>query len=160
MNAVSREILFLTLEIRDCTLEDIPRVLAIESVSFDDPYPESLFISFLERFPSGFRVAESNGTLAGYGVILQLRDVHTFVITSLAVHPDFKRAKIATRLLEDSVSIARKNGAMRIRLQVAVDNIAAQNLYSKFGFVKTHIIKNYYRRGLDGIEMELELELA
>ncbi len=148
----------MTLEIRDCALEDIPRVLAIENVSFDDPYPESLFISFLERFPSGFRVAESNGTLAGYCVILALRDAHTFVITSLAVHPDFKRKKIATHLLEDAVSIARKNGAMCLTLQVAVDNIAAQNLYSKFGFVKNQIIKNYYRKGLDGIEMELELD--
>ncbi|MGA2874205.1 MAG: N-acetyltransferase [Nitrososphaerales archaeon] len=150
----------MSLEIRDCRLDDIPRVLAIESVSFDDPYPESLFVSFLERFPSGFRVAERNGTLAGYCVILRLGDVHTFVITSLAVHPDFKKSKIATRLLEDASSIARKKGAMRIRLQVAVDNIAAQNLYLKFGFVKTHVIKDYYRKGLDGIEMELKLELA
>jgi len=63
-------------------------------------------------------------------------------------------------LLEDASSIARKKGAMRIRLQVAVDNIAAQNLYLKFGFVKTHVIKDYYRKGLDGIEMELKLELA
>jgi len=150
----------LSLKIRDCGLDDIPGVLAIESVSFDDPYPESLFVSFLERFPSGFRVAVRNGTLAGYCVILRLGDVHTFVITSLAVHPDFKKSKIATRLLEDASSIARKKGAMRIRLQVAVDNIAAQNLYLKFGFVKTHVIKDYYRKGLDGIEMELKLELA
>jgi [ribosomal protein S18]-alanine N-acetyltransferase len=152
--------LFLSLKIRACGLDDIPRVLAIERVSFDDPYPESLFVSFLERFPDGFRVAERNGTLAGYCVILRLSDIHAFVITSLAVHPDFKRSKIATRLLEDAYSIARKNGAMRMRLQVAMDNIAAQNLYSRFGFAKTHVIKDYYRNGLDGIEMELRLELT
>ena len=69
------------------------------------------------------------------------------IITSLAVHPDFKRTKIATRLLEDAISIARKNGATRIALQVAVDNIAAQKLYSKFGFVDKRIIKNYYGKG-------------
>ena len=146
--------------IRDCEIEDIPRILTIENLSFDDPYPESLFISFLEGFPSGFRVAENNGTIAGYCIILPLRDVHTFVITSLAVHPDFKRTKIATRLLEDAVSIARENDAMRIRLQVAVDNISAQNLYSKSRILKTRIIKDYYKKGLDGIEMELELDLA
>ena len=149
-----------SLTIRDCTIEDIPKILAIENLSFDDPYPESLFISFLQGFPSGFRVAENNDAIAGYCVILPLRDVHTFIITSLAVHPDFKRTKIATRLLKDAVSIARENDAMRIRLQVAVDNIAAQNLYSKSGFSKTRIIKNYYKKGLDGIEMELELHLA
>ena len=150
--------MFLQFVIRDCAVQDIPRVLAIERLSFDDPYAESLFLSFLERFPSGFRVAESDGTLTGYSIILPLRDRQTTVITSLAVHPDFKRKKIATRLLADAIAIAKKIQAPSITLQVAVDNIAAQSLYSKFGFTKIGIIKDYYGNGLDGIEMKLLLD--
>ncbi|HVB12605.1 MAG TPA: N-acetyltransferase [Nitrososphaerales archaeon] len=145
--------------IRDCAIDDIPQVLGIENVSFDDPYPESLFISFLQRFPKGFRIAETIDRLVGYSVILPWKD-RRMIITSLAVHPDFKRTKIATTLLEDAVSIARKNGMTQITLQVAMDNTAAQKLYSKFGFVGTSIIKNYYGKGRDGIEMELNRDRA
>lgn len=144
--------------IRDCVVQDIPKVLAIENLSFDDPYPESLFLSFLERFPAGFRVAESDGNLSGYSVIIPLQYRNTAVITSLAVHPSFKRNKIASRLLADAVAIARKFRAPSITLQVAVDNYAAQSLYSKFGFTKTGTIKNYYGMEHDGFEMILPLE--
>ncbi|MDG6906619.1 MAG: GNAT family N-acetyltransferase [Nitrososphaerota archaeon] len=144
--------------IRYCVVQDIPEVLAIENLSFADPYPESLFLSFLERFPIGFRIAESDGNLSGYSVILPLQDKNTVVITSLAVHPNFKRNKIATRLLIDAMKIARKFKSPSITLQVAVDNIAAQSLYSKFGFTKTGAIKNYYGRGHDGLEMRISLK--
>lgn len=152
-------IVFLRFIIRDCTVKDISGVVAIENVSFDDPYPESLFVSFLNKFRSGFRVADSNGILVGYSIILPSAERHTAVITSLAVRPDFKRTKIGTRLLEDAISIAEMIEAPSITLQVAVNNIAAQALYSKFGFVKIRIIKDYYRNGLDGIEMKLLLEM-
>lgn len=144
--------------IRNCDVQDVPRVLEIEKVSFDDPYPESLFLSFLERFANGFRIAEYRGALVGYSVLLPLHDRNTAVITSLAVHPDFKRNKIATNLLTDAIIIARKIEAPSVTLQVAVNNIAAQTLYSKFGFTKTRIIRDYYRKGLDGIEMVLSLK--
>ncbi len=146
--------------IRNCTLQDIHQVLAIENASFDDPYPESLFVSFLRQFPTGFRVAESAGTLTGYSVILPMKDIHTMVITSLAVHPNFKREKIATRLLKDAVSISVRNGATLLELQVATDNVPARELYRKFNFVQTGIINDYYGRGKDGIEMELRLDDA
>jgi [ribosomal protein S18]-alanine N-acetyltransferase len=150
----------LTLIIRNCTLQDIHQVLAIENASFDDPYPESLFVAFLRRFPAGFRVAESAGTLAGYSAILPMKDTHTMVITSLAVHPNFKREKIATRLLEDAVSISARNGATLLELQVAADNLPARELYRKFNFVQTGIMNDYYGKGKDGIEMELQLDDA
>jgi len=149
----------LPLVIRDCEIDDIPQVLEIENVSFDDPYPESLFVSFLQRFPKGFRVAEIIHRLVGYSIILPWKG-QCMIITSLAVHPDFKRSKIATTLLEDALSIAIKNGTTQITLQVAIDNTAAEKLYSKFGFVGTSIIKNYYGKGKDGIEMELKLDRA
>ncbi|MHB1868787.1 MAG: GNAT family N-acetyltransferase [Nitrososphaerales archaeon] len=150
---------YLPLVIRDCAIEDIPQVLEIENVSFDDPYPESLFVSFLQRFPKGFRIAEIIDRLVGYSIILPWKG-QCMIVTSLAVHPDFKRSKIATGLLEDAVSIARKNGMAQIALQVAVANTAAQKLYSKFGFVGTRSIRDYYGKGRDGIEMELRLDRA
>ena len=145
--------------IRDCAIEDIPQVLEIENLSFDDPYPESLFISFLQRFPKGFRIAEIIDRLVGYSIVLPWKG-QCMIITSLAVHHDFKRSKIATGLLKDAISISRKHGMAQIVLQVAVGNTAAQKLYSKFGFVETRSIRNYYGNGRDGIEMELRLDQA
>ena len=150
----------LEMKVRDCRRDDIPMILEIENLSFDDPFPESLFISYLERFPNGFRVAVCNEKLSGYSILIPQEERSTAIITSLAVHPKFKRQKIATKLLLDAFSIARRIQMPKITLQVRVDNIAAQNLYSKLGFAKTGIIKDYYRKGLDAIEMRLLLELA
>ncbi len=146
-------------QIRDCATVDIPKVLAIEKLSFDDPYPQSLFKTFLQRFPEGFRVSETRGNVVGYCIILPLKkDKRTMILASLAVHPDFKRKKLGTKLLEDAVSIATRNQSIRISLQVAVNNLAGLELYSKFGFIRVGTIKNYYGRGQNAIQMEYALD--
>ncbi|MGI0091060.1 MAG: GNAT family N-acetyltransferase [Nitrososphaerales archaeon] len=147
------------LKIRDCVEEDIPGILEIENASFDDPYPQSLFLAFRRRFPRGFRVAESEGQIVGYCIISPWKNKQTMIITSLAVRPEFKRSKIATNLLKDALLLAKVSPtAMSILLQVAVDNIAAITLYEKFGFVHSRLIKNYYGKNRDGIQMELVLK--
>ncbi len=143
---------------RDCTFQDLEKVLEIERISFDDPYPESLFVSFLEKCPSGFRIAESAGILVGYCVILPWKRNDTMVITSLAIAPPFRQSKVATSLLEDAITIARqRNGVRRLVLQVSMENIAARRLYAKFGFVKTLDLKDYYGEGKNGVEMKLDI---
>jgi ribosomal-protein-alanine N-acetyltransferase len=144
--------------IRECRMGDIKDILKIENLSFDDPYPESLFLSFLSNFPEGFRIAESSGSVVGYCVILPWKGTASMVLTSLAVSPQFRRNKIGTRLVEDAMEIARKRkGVKKIFLQVSSGNIQAQRLYSRFGFVKTRILDSYYGNGKDGVEMSLEL---
>ena len=79
------------------------------------------------------------------------------LIASLAVKPERKRSGIGSALLQDAVRISREARAKKIILQVAENNLAAKELYSKHGFVAAGKIPNYYGRGRDAIKMELFL---
>ncbi|MDG6994662.1 MAG: GNAT family N-acetyltransferase [Nitrososphaerota archaeon] len=145
--------------IRDCKSSDLARVYEIEKLSFDEPYPLSLFKKMLHEYPAGFRVAEYDGLLQGYCVITRTRDERVMLVASVAVHPDFKKRGVASLLIHDAVSRIRtlEPKTARLVLQVSVDNIPAQKLYAKAGFTYKHEIKNYYGRNRDAFEMELEL---
>ncbi|MCL4518830.1 MAG: GNAT family N-acetyltransferase [Thaumarchaeota archaeon] len=147
------------LVIRDCTNSDLARVYEIEKLSFEEPYPLSLFMTMFAEYPQGFRVADYNGLLQGYCAVTPAKEEGVMLITSIAVHPDFKKHGIAYALIQDAISRVRKNEpkATRLVLQVSVDNIAAQKLYAKIGFMYLHGIKNYYGRSKDAFEMELKL---
>ena len=66
-------------------------------------------------------------------------------ITTLAVHPDFRREYVGERLLVHNVLSARKNGALWLTLEVRTSNEAAKELYFKYGFKNLGVRKRYYQ---------------
>src|SRR5262249_59372448 len=56
----------------------------------------------------------------------------------------FRGRKIGERLLQALMEEATYRGADRATLEVRENNIAAQNLYRKYGFRDAAIRKNYY----------------
>ena len=66
-------------------------------------------------------------------------------ITTLAVHPDFRREYVGERLLVKNVLSARKNGALWLTLEVRTSNEAAKQLYFKYGFKNLGVRKRYYQ---------------
>ena len=65
-------------------------------------------------------------------------------ILSLAVLPDFRTKAIARKMLED---IFHRLSALKVEqvfLEVAADNHPAINLYTKSGFIRSGLRKNYY----------------
>lgn len=145
------------MSIRECRKEDFRNVLEIENASFSKPFSESLFKTFLAKFPRGFRIAESRGGLVGYSIIFPHQRDDTMVLISVAVDPDERRMKIGSTLLQDAITLAVDLGAKRMNLQVATENSAAKNLYSRFGFRKTRDLPDYYGIGKNALEMELLL---
>jgi ribosomal-protein-alanine N-acetyltransferase len=67
-------------------------------------------------------------------------------IISMGVHPRARRQSIATQLLSRMYACGRENGAARIYLEVAADNIDALFLYRKQRFTKVGERPNYYTR--------------
>jgi ribosomal-protein-alanine N-acetyltransferase len=66
-------------------------------------------------------------------------------ITTLAVHPDFRRMHVGERLLVNDIIQARKVGADWITLEVRVSNESAQRLYGKYSFRSLGVRRNYYQ---------------
>lgn len=140
--------------IRECKKEDLQKVLVIENSSFDQPFSESLFKTFIAKFRPGFRIVESADRLIGYSIIFPHQRSDSMILMSIAIDPDYRRMKTGSALLWDAISLASNFGAKRMILQVAEDNLAARNLYTKVGFKQTQDLKDYYGKGRDGVEME------
>jgi [ribosomal protein S18]-alanine N-acetyltransferase len=131
-------------------------------MSFDDAYPYSLFVTFLNDLPNGFRLAVGDKDLiVGYCVLSRTKRSSVLMISSIAVRPDFQRQGVGLNLLRDAIRIAGELSALtpieKILLQVGVNNLAAQSLYTKLGFRPVGKIRNYYGEGKDGIQMEFPL---
>ncbi len=78
---------------------------------------------------------------------------------NLAVHPDWKRKGIGSRLVEETLSISRDNGVNKVHLEVRQSNDQAKRLYEKFGFQVIAVRPNYYTHPReDAVLMALDLE--
>jgi [ribosomal protein S18]-alanine N-acetyltransferase len=68
-------------------------------------------------------------------------------ILALGVLPNYRRAGVASTLLDAVTAEGQRRGTRRLFLEVAADNIAARALYRAHGFVQVGRRRNYYRRG-------------
>jgi len=82
--------------------------------------------------PLKFLVAEANGKIVGSTIVNNQRK--SGYISTVMVHPDYRRKGIATRLVTDALSYIRRRKMARAVLHVTSTNAAAKNLYSKLGF--------------------------
>ena len=87
-------------------------------------------------------VAEIDGQIAGYAGLWQIVDEGH--ITNVAVAPQFRRQKLATAILEAFLAEGRARGIRAFTLEVRASNIAAQELYRKFGFQSAGERPGYY----------------
>ena len=69
----------------------------------------------------------------------------TWILANVAVHPEYQRQGIAKQLVEASMEMIEKRGGRRVILQVNYDNVAAQRLYERYGFIYERAW-NWWRR--------------
>jgi ribosomal-protein-alanine N-acetyltransferase len=118
-------------------------VLRIEAHNPHRPWSLGLFMSEL-RQPEArvYAVALGGGGVVGFaGELFSTTDAH---ITTIATHPDWRRARIATQLLLVLAREARRHGMTALTLEVAASNEPAQALYRRFGLAPVGVRKNYY----------------
>ena len=79
-------------------------------------------------------------------------------LTSLAVHPQFRRKGIGRSLLLILFEEARSRGAVKAILEVSSKNIAARALYNGLGFKTTGSRKRYYSNGGEALIQSCSLD--
>lgn len=146
--------------IRRMTMDDIPAVVAIDRMSFPNPWPERSYIYELQHNPtSRLLVAEvceeGDCQVVGFiGFWFVIDEAH---ISTLAVHPNFRGHRIGDRLLALALRTAEEMGGFLVSLEVRESNQVARQLYQKFGFKKVGRRKRYYRHNNeDAIVMVLD----
>lgn len=125
-------------------VRDLSDILKIERLSFTTPWSRGAFLSeLLENDRAYYLVARCGEPAVGYiGVWIIAGEGH---ITNVAVHPDFRRNGVGTRLLNAIGELAREKGASRLTLEVRRSNTSAQRLYAALGFESAGIRRGYYR---------------
>lgn len=88
-------------------------------------------------------VAKINNKVVGMATVIKNYDIVEelkpfLTVWNLGVHKDYRRMKIATKLLEHIYSYAKENGCAFIALLAQKDNIAAQKLYNSAGYEEAY----------------------
>jgi len=147
--------------IRPMELRDVARVREIDVASFSLPWPERSFrFEITENPASRLWVAEiqkPDGQELVVGMIVMWQVMDEAHIGTFAIHPDYRQRGIGQRLLAESLLQVHEMGVRQCYLEVRRSNLAAQNLYKKFGFQITSVRSRYYRdNNEDALIMTLE----
>lgn len=133
------------LEIAPMSVDHLNAVLEIEKGSFPFPWPQdSIYKEIVKNDYAYYFVArlKDEDKVIGYGGIWVLfEEAH---VTTLAVHPLYRRAGTGSLLLSNLLQEALSRGAEQVFLEVRDSNRAARALYERYGFKKIGRRKNYY----------------
>ena len=142
--------------LRKMTVEDIPAVVALDQMSFSLPWPERSFrFELTDNSASRCWVAEKDERVVGMLVAwLFVDEAH---IATIATHPEYRRQGVGQKLLAYMLQSAMREGAQSSFLEVRESNLAAQEMYRKFGYEEVGRRKRYYKdNDEDAILMNLE----
>ncbi len=140
----------LQIAIRLANRNDIPTVLAIAAQTPTASHwtPEQYFQVAAQGI---LAVAESPTSLCGFIAAQTLTDV--WEIQNVVVVPEFRRKRVAEKLVRDLMQSARDKHAARILLEVRESNLAARALYEKLGFTVDGTRNGYYKNPREGAIM-------
>ena len=120
---------------------DLPEVLAIESAIYTHPWTHG---NFADSLRAGYDCCtwRIDGELVGYFILMAAAgEAHLLNLSVAARH---QRRGHGTALLRQAAAIARQRGANNVFLEVRPSNRAAQHLYTRFGFRKIAVRRDYY----------------
>ncbi len=131
-------------QIRPLRWWELPEATALEPVLFGaDAWSPELFWSELAQHETRHYVASWDGqTMTGYAG-LSATAGEAWVQT-IGVAPGHRRRGLATDLLRELTTEARRRGASTIWLEVGAGNTAAQALYARHGYATVGRRRGYY----------------
>ena len=128
--------------IRRMRPSDIEHVSRIERQSFSTAWNANAYVTELSNPAAIYLIVTANDAIIGYGGLWVIMDeAH---ITTVAVVPEWRGARVGERLLSEMLATARREGATRATLEVRSSNEPAQRLYKRYGFIKAAVRKAYY----------------
>lgn len=133
--------------VRKMQPEDLLQVCEIEKDNFSLPWSEKSFLESMERNDTLFLVALNGEEVAGYlGCYCVAGEGE---ITNVAVKSSYRRQGIGGKLLETLYEEAKALHTREFFLEVRESNEAAIGLYSRQGFVKEGVRKNFYEQPVE-----------
>lgn len=134
---------------------DIEEVMRIEHGIY--PYPWTAG-NFSDSLVSGYvcKVAELDGAMVGYAVLMPLLDDSNLLTIGIATA--HQRKGLGEELLHSMMTLARDAGIRSMILEVRPSNSAALALYRKCGFREIGLRRAYYPADNNGREDAIVME--
>lgn len=128
---------------REIEANDIDDVYKVEETSFAIPWTKEALKNAAERNDTVYLAAIFDKKIVGFiGAWIIAGDAE---ITNVAVLPEFRGKKIASKLMKAFIKKAKSEGATAMTLEVRPSNIPAIALYKKFGMEEKGRRKKYYQ---------------
>ncbi|RJO62213.1 MAG: ribosomal-protein-alanine N-acetyltransferase [Dehalococcoidia bacterium] len=145
----------MTYRVRKMRWEDVEQVRGIDLTCFPTMLPPTNYKTEFINPMAHYLVAYDDSQLAvmndpgnqnqlvvGFiGLWYMASEMH---VINLAVHPDYRHKGIGEILLIHAIELSVELKAILITLEVRVSNLAAQELYSKYGFSERGVRRAYY----------------
>ncbi len=125
--------------------DDVGDVFEIEKIIHPNHHwsKESFYNELANNLARYWCVKDENKKICAYiGYWMIFEEAH---ITTLGVHPDYRRLQLAQALMVKAVEDCYSEMIKYITLEVRESNIPAITLYEKFLFESIGVRKNYYQ---------------
>jgi [ribosomal protein S18]-alanine N-acetyltransferase len=146
------------MKIRRAEQKDLHFIVEIEGLCFPEEttFPPGMFV-YLIRYAAALVASESDDKVVGF--VMGYISGRGGAFYTLDVHPTFRKKGVGSMLIQALEEELHALGAKAIRLEAALDNPEAMNLYRKAGYRGRELVRNYYGRGKDAVRMWKELDV-
>ncbi|MBM0103194.1 GNAT family N-acetyltransferase [Steroidobacter sp. S1-65] len=118
-----------------------------------DPMPAEAFVPIFQELLDcrSFYVFERDGKVAGFIRSSRQpgRAAHVAYLGTFAVSPDWHGTGVARQIMEETIALLKKQGVLRLELQLEPDNPRALAFYTKLGFQQEGRLRAAYKRAGD-----------
>ncbi|MDF1610237.1 peptidase C39 family protein [Hoeflea sp. YIM 152468] len=141
--------------IRPATIGDIDALVAIETVVFPaDRISRRSFRTLIDRPTAETLVAEADGQICGYAMILFRAGAALARLYSLAIAPGQAGKGYGRALLAAAENAAMEHDRILLRLEVREDNTTAISLYKNAAYRRIGRVADYYADGMAALRFE------
>jgi ribosomal-protein-alanine acetyltransferase len=133
------------LQLRQATSDDLNALLQLEHRCFtEDRLSRRSFRRFLDMPRDRLIVADADGELLGYCLVLMSAATRMARIYSIAVLPTARGRGVGEKLVKTAEREAADAGRILMRLEVREDNSSAIALYKRLGYRQFGTYRDYY----------------
>lgn len=143
--------------------KEMSSIMSLISGTLSEPYSIYTYRYFIHNWPDLCFLCSNRETNELIGSIVSKLDLHKKVlrrgyIAMLAINKEYRRKKLASKLVLMSIREMIKRGCDEIVLEAEVTNDAALNLYENLGFLREKRLYRYYLNGVDAYRLKLWLK--
>ncbi len=145
----------MNLTLRPAGVDDLSALVELENRCFDhDRLSRRNFQWMLTRAHASLTVAEGDGGVLGYALVLFHEGTSLARLYSIAIDPRARGIGLGQKLLDRAEAAARDNDRAYLRLEVRPDNRGAIALYERNGYRPFATVRDYYEDHSEALRFE------